>query len=521
MKKTTSGNYARQPIIILIHPPVSKPSEAPAGLAKLAGCLQANGIAHEIIDANLEGFLYLLAEFAPEGSAGDRWTARAGKHREENLSALRDGKIYRNLSRYQRAVADINRLINQAGKASGVNLSLADYRDPQLIPVKSGDLLAAAAQPELNPFYPYFSARLGDALQEEPEFLGFSLNYLSQALCAFAMIGFIKKKNPRQKIVLGGSLATSWVKIAGNDNIFRGLVDEMIAGAGERKLLELLGCKGGAIDAPPSYRDFPVNDYLAPVSILPYSTAQGCYWHQCSFCPEKAEDNPYLPQSPDKVLEQLKGLCGEMHPGLIHLVDNALSPALLAALARSDLGVPWYGFTRITNHLTDEVFCRSLRTSGCTMLKLGIESGDQKVLDQLNKGIELPTVSRALKTISKAGIATYVYLLFGTPPDREESAMKTLQFISRHHDCIDFLNLAIFNLPALSPEAQSLATTDFYEGDLSLYKDFVHPLGWQRADVRKFLEKIFKKHPAINEIILRTPDYFTSNHAPFFHKLSV
>ncbi len=504
------------PQIILIHPPVSKPSEPPAGIAKLVGCLQANGITHQIIDANLEGILYLLENPAGENCGSDRWTARAWKHREKNLCALRGSNIYGNYSRYQRTVADINRLVSLAGKAYGVDLSLTDYHDRQLSPVKSSDLLGAAEKPHLNPFYPYFSSRLGNALKEDPEFIGFSLNYLSQALCTFAMIGFIKKINPRQKVILGGSLATSWVKIAGNNNIFRGLVDEMVAGAGERKLLELLGCKSGPIDTPPGYRDFPLKDYLSPVSILPYSTAQGCYWHQCSFCPEKAENNPYLPQSATQVLAQLHRLCGEMRPGMIHLLDNALSPALLNALARSDLGVPWYGFTRITRHLTDDDFCRQLRRSGCTMLKLGIESGDQAVLDSLNKGIEIPMASQALKAISRAGIATYVYLLFGTPPENEESAGKTLQFTVDHHDCIDFLNLAIFNLPVLSAEAKSLATTNFYEGDLSLYQDFVHPKGWQRSDVRKFLEKTFKKHPAVAKIIQRTPDYFTSNHAPFF-----
>jgi hypothetical protein len=505
------------PKIILIHPPVSKPSEPPAGLAKIAGCLLAKGIDHQIIDANLEGLLYLLTNFAPKSCGHDRWTARAWKHRERNLSALRDGKIYGNYSRYQRAVADINRLVSEAGKVYGINLSLADYRDSQLTPVKVSDLLRAAERPQFNPFYPYFASRLENALKEEPEFIGFSLNYLSQALCTFAMMGFIRKKNPRQKIILGGSLVTSWVKITGNDNIFSGLTDEMIAGAGERKLLDLLNCKDGQINTPPCYRYFPLNDYISPVPILPYSTAQGCYWRQCSFCPEKAEDTPYSPQSPTRVLAQLQTLGDELNPGLIHLLDNAISPALLNALAQSSLGVPWYGFTRITHHLTDEDFCRKLKHSGCTMLKLGIESGDQAVLDALHKGIDLPTVSRALKAIRRAGIATYIYLLFGTPPEDEESAIKTLSFAVEHHDCIDFLNLAIFNLPVLSTEAQNMATGAFYEGDLSLYKDFVHPLSWQRADVRKFLEKTFKKHPAINEITLRTPDYFTSNHAPFFH----
>ena len=74
----------------------------------------------------------------------------------------------------------------------------------------------------------------------------------------------------------------------------------------------------------------------------------------------------------------------------------------------------------------------------------------------------------------------------------------------------------IFNLPVSSPEAEALEVKDFYSGDLSLYKDFVHPKGWQRKDVRKFLEKEFKVQSEIKRILRRDPPYFTSNHAPFF-----
>jgi hypothetical protein len=505
-----------QPKIILIHPPVSKPSEPPAGIAKLAGCLKANGIDYRVIDANLEAILYLLKSSANENTPADKWTTRARKNLETNLTSLKSINTYKNNSRYQRAITDINRLLTTVGKVSGVDLSLADYRDKNLAPVKSSDLFQAAEKPELNPFYPYFSLRLRNSLKDNPEHIGFSLNYLGQTLSTFAMIGFIKRENPHQKIVLGGSLITSWAKMMSAENIFIDLVDNIIAGAGEKQLLELLGVVGGSIEHPPFYNDFPLDQYFSPVKILPYSTARGCYWHSCSFCPEKAEDNPYQPQSTNQVSAQLQLLCEEIKPGLIHILDSAISPALLNAFAQSPPGAPWYGFTRVTPYLTDKTFCENLRKSSCIMLKLGIESGDQTVLNQLNKGIDLVTVSAALRALKKAGIATYVYLLFGTPPDTEKSVHKTLDFVIKHQDCIDFLNLAIFNLPVLSPEAQILATRNFYEGDLSLYRDFDHPLGWQRADVRKFLEKTFKKHPTIAEILQRTPDYFTSNHAPFF-----
>jgi radical SAM superfamily enzyme YgiQ (UPF0313 family) len=150
------------------------------------------------------------------------------------------------------------------------------------------------------------------------------------------------------------------------------------------------------------------------------------------------------------------------------------------------------------------------------MLKLGIESGDQSVLDRMHKGIDLGTVSQALKTLKRAGIATYVYLLFGTPEETLAGARKTLEFTVRHRDEINFLNLALFNMPVGAPEVQMLKTTKFYEGDLSLYTDFSHPEGWDRRQVRQFLADEFKRHPAVSAILKKDPPFFTSNHASFF-----
>ncbi len=158
----------------------------------------------------------------------------------------------------------------------------------------------------------------------------------------------------------------------------------------------------------------------------------------------------------------------------------------------------------------------ALKHSGCAMLQLGIESGDQGVLDSEHKGIDLDRVSLALRSLRKAGIAAYVYLLFGTPSENLKEARKTLDFTVKHARDISFLNLAIFNLPIYGNEARELETRMHYDGDLSLYADFHHPGGWHRARVRRFLDKEFKRHPAIAAIIRRDPSIFTSNHAPFF-----
>ncbi|HDQ04240.1 MAG TPA: radical SAM protein [Deltaproteobacteria bacterium] len=502
--------------MVLINPPVVKPSEPPAGIAKLAGCLKANGISHQVIDANAEGIHYLLGQTALENEWPDKWSKRSCKNLETNIAALQNIETYKNKSRYSRSAQDVNRVQSLAGKLYGAHLTLSDFTNNMLAPVKSADLLQAARMPDNNPFYPYFSARLMAVMQDEPEFIGFSVNYLSQALCAFAMIGFIKNVTSRIKIVLGGSLVTSWAALGAGIEKFPGFVDEMIAGAGEKKLLELLGVEDGHKNSPPDYDDFPAQFYFSPGFVLPYSASRGCYWRGCAFCPERAEENPYLPLSPTQINQELPLLVAKYQPGLVHLLDNALSPSLLKNLSQNPPGANWYGFARVSKELADEEFCLSLKKSGCVMLKLGIESGDQEVLDKLNKGINLADASKALKALKKAGIAAYVYLLFGTPQENEESAQKTLNFTVAHSDCIDFLNLAIFNLPVANDTAQNLQTENFYEGDLSLYRDFRHPAGWDRQNARNFLEKTFKKHPAVAPIIKRLPEFFTSNHAPFF-----
>jgi len=505
-------------MMILIYPPVSKPCEPPAGIARLCGALSHHGVRYGVLDANLEGLLSLLE--APP-AASDTWTSRAFRHLPGHLASLSCRHAYQDGSRYRRAVKDLNRLLEMTARPSCVRLGLANYQDEELSPVRSADLLRAAENPEDNPFYPYFGKRLIECLKrEEPSIVGFSLNYLSQALSTFAMIGFLRQERPGVKLVLGGGLTTSWMRRPHWHNPFEGLVDHLVAGPGETPLLSLVGGKSvkGSDYYQPNYDSLPMRDYFAPGPILPYSASSGCYWNRCSFCPERAEGNPYRAIPVEKAILDLRRLVDRQKPVLIHLLDNAISPSLMRALSEDPPGVSWYGFARITRHLTDLDFCLALKRSGCVMLKLGLESGDQTVLDDLQKGVDLEEASSVLRNLKKAGIATYVYLLFGTPAEGLTEARKTLEFAVKHHDCIGFLNLAIFNMPIWGPEARQMETRTFYEGDLSLYTDFDHPKGWNRQSIRQFLDKEFKRHPAVAPILRRDPPVFTSNHAPFFCK---
>ncbi|HEX9021000.1 MAG TPA: radical SAM protein [Nitrospirota bacterium] len=525
--------------MLLIFPPVAKPSEPPAGIAKLSGALRARGVSCGTFDANLEGLLWLLEQ--PKAGT-DTWTRRAIRNVQRNIAALRHPRTYESFDRYNRAVLDVQRVLEAASGSQGALVGLADYHHDRLSPVRSADLLYAAEHPEQNPFYPWFSKRLPEAVERtflplKPQgrdgrqkengsgdngssrMVGFSLNYLSQALTTFAMIGFLRKEFHRLTIVLGGGLVTSWIRRQGRFNPFGGLVDHLIAGPGEKPLLRMLGAADAeSIDTEPDYGSLVGHDYLSPGFILPYSGSSGCYWNKCSFCPEKAEGNPYAPVPAAKAMSDLGSLTAKWKPVMVHLLDNAVSPSLMAALAARPHGAPWYGFARIGKDLADLDYCMALRRSGCGMLKLGLESGDQGVLDAMEKGLDLETASRALTNLKRAGIPTYVYLLFGTPVETLHEARKTLQFTVDHAGAISHLNLAVFNMPVCGREAGAFEAEPFSDGDLPLYGGFRHPRGWDRKSVRRFLDFEFKRHPAVSAILRSEPRIFTSNHAALFHR---
>jgi radical SAM superfamily enzyme YgiQ (UPF0313 family) len=505
--------------IVLIHPPLTRPCEPPAGIARLAGALKANNRSCRVIDMNMEGLVTLLnTTIAPD----DTWTRRASLHLQENLASIRDGAAFRGMDSYTKAVTEISRILEVSAQKFSAHMSLNNFQHTTLSSVRSTDLIHSSEHPEENVFYPYFKKRLSSMLEENrPDYVGFSLNYLSQALTTFAMIGLLRTLDRGVKIILGGGLLTSWMNRPDWNNPFSGLADELVAGPGEEHILKLAGAESVDCQALPDYQPFWDRDYLSPGRVLPLSASSGCYWGRCSFCPEKTEGNRYFPIPAPQVMTGLERLMDLNSPSLIHMIDNAMSPSLLKAMAGHDCIAPWYGFTRITHHLADPEFCSALARSGCVMLQLGLESGDQKVLDELDKGIRLDEAARVLESLHKAGIAAYVYLLFGTPAEDEASARMTLDYVARHAEFIDFLNLSIFNLPKGSPDAGKLETYDFFDGDLSLYQGFVHPKGWDRNRVRQFLDKEFKRNAAIARIVRNDPPYFTSNHAPFFTKKKI
>ncbi|PLX92322.1 MAG: radical SAM protein [Desulfuromonas sp.] len=522
--------------LLLIHPPACKPAEPPLGMAVLIGALRQHGFAVQQYDLNLEAYLYLLApQRAERAAVGSVTTAqrRALKHADEALSLLRSPASLRSQSRYETAVRHLNTLLALYGE-SGEKLTLGDYTHDRLSPFSLFDLAQVVQGKATTLFNSWLSQTILPCIVTlAPKAVALSVNYRHQVLPAFALAGMLRRALPTLKIYGGGGMFSSWRNTLRAANQKLPPFDRIIFGPGEGPLQQLLTqsapddywLEGRQGEYLPDFSNLDLPAYLSPRPVLPLTTSRGCYWQHCRFCPEaESPTHPYGALAAAEVPALLRTLTQRYHVQHLHLTDNAIPPVTLRALAAPGALPPelvWHGFVRFERLLCEPDLVQGLAANGCRLLQLGLESGSQAVLDRMGKGTQLDDVIVILKTLKKAGIATYVYIMVGTPGESREEAEATRIFLEEHADLIGYLNLSLMNLPR---EASLLETPQAFgicevalpgdDAPLGLYQRFTNE-GWGRREARRFLATL-QSAPKIRKILQRTPPWFTSNHAFFF-----
>jgi hypothetical protein len=526
--------------IVLVQPPALKPAEPPLALAVLLAHLTAQGVSAMAIDANLDAYLYLLdgGRLAKRaGKQADTSLQRALKHRDESLALVRSA-AGKNFGRYSTAVRYLNRLLGVWGDPDGgERLTLGDYQYPQASPFAPEDLERVARGEIRTLFAEYFHGELVPRIvAANPKVIAISINYIHQAIPAFELAGLLRRLLPGVVLVAGGGLITSWQDPLRQLDLRLPPFDHVVFGPGETTLTAL--AKGeapgayalkdaGSIVFVPDFSFARLGEYISPQPVLPLTASRGCYWRKCLFCPEaSAPIHPYRTFPPAELPVLMRNMADEYGISHIQLTDNAVPVKMLKALAESGgelADLNWFGFVRFEAVFEDADFVRRLARNGCRMLQVGLESGSQQVLDRLGKGVRLESAAQILKNLAAAGIASYVYILLGTPGETEADAEMTLAFLEAHASEIGFLNIAIMNLPRASglldnPGQYGIAASEpiAAANPLGLYQKFQPENDWDRAAARRFLERRLLGSPAIRAIVRRNPPFFTSNHAIFF-----
>lgn len=201
-------------------------------------------------------------------------------------------------------------------------------------------------------------------------------------------------------------------------------------------------------------------DHGRAYNMIHYESVRGCPY-RCSFCnyPFLFDDTKFRTKSALKMAQDWQHYSKETGMEFITCLDSLFTMPrrrlikFCRHLIDMQVDVKWICYAR-SDDLCDESTVLLMKEAGVHQVQIGIESGDQGQLDNMNKRTRVAGNARALDNCRKAGLTTVVTLIVGFPGETQKSLNATYEFMRNHPP--DFYFLATFstrvaNVPVLNP----------------------------------------------------------------------
>jgi anaerobic magnesium-protoporphyrin IX monomethyl ester cyclase len=164
------------------------------------------------------------------------------------------------------------------------------------------------------------------------------------------------------------------------------------------------------------------------------STTRGCPF-KCNWCAKPIYGNRYNSRSPENVIKELKYLKEHYPIDHIWFCDDifGLKPGWVMEFSqliqKENLRTRFKIQSRADLLVYDELV-EALAASGCENVWIGAESGSQKILDAMDKGITVDQIHTATKAMKKAGIKPSFFIQFGYPGEDKTDIAQTIKMIN-------------------------------------------------------------------------------------------
>jgi anaerobic magnesium-protoporphyrin IX monomethyl ester cyclase len=145
---------------------------------------------------------------------------------------------------------------------------------------------------------------------------------------------------------------------------------------------------------------------------------RGCNWGLCTFCASMLTHCKFRERSIDNVIAEMKECIKKYGINHFTIDDDTLTTSKKRTLEFCKkvkrLNVTWDCDSRVT---VDKKMLKVMKESGCKKIAFGVESGSQKILQLIKKGITINQIKNAFKWCKEVGIETSAFFMIGSHPD--------------------------------------------------------------------------------------------------------
>lgn len=167
-----------------------------------------------------------------------------------------------------------------------------------------------------------------------------------------------------------------------------------------------------------------------PFTIL--ITARGCPW-RCGFCFKTPSDFKVRFRSPDNVVDEMIECKRKYKMKEIMIYDDTFTTsknhieALCKKIIERKLDIIWEAQTRVDSNLTKSLL-ELMKKAGCIRLRIGVENGNQNILNIMNKKIKINQVKKLFRSVRLSGIETFANFIIGYAYENVRTINKTINF---------------------------------------------------------------------------------------------
>jgi anaerobic magnesium-protoporphyrin IX monomethyl ester cyclase len=183
----------------------------------------------------------------------------------------------------------------------------------------------------------------------------------------------------------------------------------------------------------PDRRCLPNEKYFSPLhrgKITTMITSKGCIY-DCIFC-ALPNRKTYRERSPDNVIKEIKEIISqgfdyiEIQDDLFTLSKSRVKK-ICEQIIKNRMKIDWGCETRAD--MVDYDLLISMRKAGCTNIKFGVESGSERIRNEvIGKKLKRSAIIKGFCNAKKTGMITVGYFMIGLPTESEEEAKRTIEF---------------------------------------------------------------------------------------------
>jgi anaerobic magnesium-protoporphyrin IX monomethyl ester cyclase len=415
------------------------------------------------------------------------------------VEALQDPDRFYDYNHYQQAVDQVQAWMNCLGATGFPGQFRAGFRLAPLSRFLHGPAATMTDRQGLErvnrPFKPYYEeVLLPRARAGGYGVVGINITYAWQLPFALWIGRLVRRCLPRAFVIAGGTEVASIWKYSLDRTTYATLFDDFdatVVGEGEAAYVAILESRrhGGLPEGEPNIHlhpkygtrrmlpvryenlgDIPVPDfsgiewrqYLSPEPFVYYSPTRGCYWNKCTFCDyglnSDGPTSPWRQSQEERMIEDVRAISA--HSRFIYFSVDVLAPATILRFAEraveERLDIRWGAEIRLEKYWSRER-CELLRRSGCVAVSVGFESGNQRILDLINKGTTPAQVKQTIQAMHAADIGVQMMGFTGFPTETFKEARDSIDFLVDNRELWTFGGLGDFLLTAGSIVAKDPA----------------------------------------------------------------